>query len=407
MSRSICLLLLASAGGGLPAMRGADVVFRSDVSLVRVDAQVVDRDNRTITGLEANDFVLRESGEQRQIRNFASEEMPVDVLLLLDVSGSMGPHVARIASASDRALRVLRDEDRAAVMVFDRKTRLRLPFRSSKEDVRRELHAVMEDEMFNGGTDITGALLSAADYVRREARPQARHAIVILTDDETERERDEAAVNRALLRADAVLMALLAPYEPPGRAAPIPQAGGGGGPWGGNPWPGGGPMGGPGGGPLGGPLGGIILGRRGPYGGRRGGGGGPVIGSRTRSAGTAEIARRSGGDSMPVDNASAFEDTLARIRQRYALYFYLPEGAKPGEERTIELALASAALRKHPDAEVHYRQTYMAPTAQSEPATSSTSAPASSAPTARPSDQAQPAQPSQGGWRKLKPGEQP
>ena len=36
-------------------------------------------------------------------------------------------------------------------------------------------------------------------------------AIVILTDDQTERDRDEAAVSRALENANAVLSALLAP----------------------------------------------------------------------------------------------------------------------------------------------------------------------------------------------------
>ena len=34
---------------------------------------------------------------------------------------------------------------------------------------------------------------------------------------------------------------------------------------------------------------------------------------------------------MAVDQASAFEQTLARIRERYALYFYLPDGMQPGD----------------------------------------------------------------------------
>jgi hypothetical protein len=38
-----------------------------------------------------------------------------------------------------------------------------------------------------------------------------------------------------------------------------------------------------------------------------------------RSAGTPTIAQQSGGDSMDVEDASAFEKTLARIRERYAL----------------------------------------------------------------------------------------
>jgi len=51
---------------------------------------------------------------------------------------------------------------------------------------------------------------------------------------------------------------------------------------------------------------------------------------------------------MDVEDASAFENTLARIRERYALYFYLPEGAKPGDERAIEVELSDAARQPLP-----------------------------------------------------------
>ena len=354
MMRPACLVLVALAGGGLLEASPEDkneVVFRTDVSLVRVDAQVVDRDNRAITGLRATDFILREEGRPQKISNFASEDMPVDVVLLLDVSTSMRPHVQRIASAAHRALRVLGDQDRVAIMVFDRATRLRLPFRSSRADVERELESLLHQERFNGGTDITRSLLEAADYVARQARRDARRAIVILTDDQTERDRDVAAVSRALTRADAVLSALIAPDAMQNRSR-SPGMGGGG--RGGGSWPGGG---------MGGPLGGVILGRRGPYGGR-GPGPGPGSGgwgTRTQPAGTAEIARESGGDSMPIKDASAFEDTLARIRQRYALHFHLPEGVKPGQERGLEVELADSARQRYPSADVRYRRVYLAP----------------------------------------------
>src|SRR2546421_13054738 len=101
MTRLFSVPLLACAAAGLLAAAPAedDAVFRTDVSLVRVDVQVLDRDNRAITDLRAQDFVLREEGQAQQIRNFARENMPVDVLLLFDVSASMRPHVERIASA--------------------------------------------------------------------------------------------------------------------------------------------------------------------------------------------------------------------------------------------------------------------------------------------------------------------
>jgi VWFA-related protein len=318
-----------------------NVVFRSDVSLVRVDVSVLDRDNRAIMGLRADDFVLRESGRVQPIRNFASEQIPIDLLLLLDVSASMRPHVQRIADASHQAIRVLRDDDRVGIMVFDRSTRIRLPMRSgSRRDIEREMDSLLRQETFRGGTDITRAMLDAADYMGSNGRREARRAIVILTDDQTEFNRDDEGVGRALARADAVMSALIAPNAMPRRYGQRGSQGGG--------WPGGG-----------GGLGGIILGQpRGPYGGPgRGQQGGP----HTKSAGTAEIARQSGGDSMPVDSAYALEDTLSRIRQRYALHFILPAGARAGEQRSISVALSDAALRRYPYADVRYRREYYVP----------------------------------------------
>jgi len=148
-----------------------------------------------------------------------------------------------------------------------------------------------------------------------------------VTDDQTEFNRDEAGVGRAFERADAVLSALIAPDAMAGRHGGGGYPGGGGGP----------SVGG------GGPLGGIIFGRRNPYPGGGGGGRYPGYGGHTQSAGTAQIARDSGGDSMPVDDAYGLETTLSRLRQRYALYFYLPAG---GEERSITVDLADAANRR-------------------------------------------------------------
>ncbi len=330
MNRPACLLALAFAGAAmLPAQQsGGDFVYRSDVSLVRVDAQVMDRHNRSITGLRAEDFTLLEEGKPQQIRHFGYEETPVDFLLLLDVSGSMRSHAETIADASQEALRVLGPDDRVAIMVFDRSTRLRLPFGESGRDVSRRLRSIVSDESFNGGTDITRALIEASRYIGREARRGARRAIVILTDDQTERERDEEAVDRALMQADAVLSVLLAPDAMRHRGWTTMDPGG--------------------------TLGGVILGRR-----RRVPG--PMVGSRTRPAGTPSIARASGGDSIPVDDASALKTTLARIRQRYALHFHLPEGVKPGEKRNIEVQLSDSARRRYPDAKVHFRRVYLAP----------------------------------------------
>lgn len=328
MIRLACLCFLGVAAG----LEAADdeFVFRSDVSLVRVDAQVVDRNGRAITGLQRDDFILTEEGRPQEIRNFGSEDLPVDILLLLDVSGSMRVHVERLASAAARALEALGADDRVAIMVFDRQTRLRMPFRGQRAQIEAGLQHVLNSETFSGGTDITRALYEAAQYVGRSARADARRAIVILTDDRTERGRDENGVGRALTSGNIVLSALLAPDA---------MGSGARGSWGG------------------GTPGGIILGRRGPMGSRW-----PIpTGPALQSAGTAEIARKSGGDSFRVEEASALENTFARIRQRYALHFNLPEAVRPGQERNIDVELSAEARRRYPGAQVLFRRAYMAP----------------------------------------------
>ena len=364
------LLFSMAALAAFSQQQESGVVFRSDVSLVRVDAQVLDSSGRAVTGLTRSDFILREQGAEREIRNFQSEDLPLDVLILVDVSTSMRPNVEKVAAASQDALSVLGQDDRVAMMVFDRSTRLRLPFRSAQsQEVRGEFGRLLNHEHFSGGTDITRALYDGANYVKRNGRQGVRRAIVILTDDQTEFNRDEDGVVHQMTQADAVVSLLLAPdvmgqfggrQYPGAGGGTYPRRGGGGIGGGlgdillgGGRYPGGGYPGGGGGYPRGG--------GRYPGGGGGGypGGGGRMSG--TQSAGTREIAQRTGGDTIQIDDASALETTLSKLRQRYALYFTVPDGVRAGAERYISVDLSNSARRRYPNAEVRYRKNYIVP----------------------------------------------
>lgn len=361
MPRTVCsktalAALALSLASGLSAYQEAPVVFKSDVSLVRVDVQVLSATGQIIGKLQREDFELREGGQVREIVNFGRENLPLDLVLLIDVSGSMRPHVERIANAAHEALGVLGNEDRVAILVFDRSTRTSMPFNQNHDEIVRGFERLLDREHFNGGTDITRAMYDATKFMQRNARAGARRGIVILTDDRTEFNADEFGVGRALEEANAVMSALITPDAMGGMGQRYPgssRRGGG---------VGGGYPGGNGGGGLGG-LGDIIFGGGGIPGSRRnpGGGNGPVVigNGRLKSAGTEQIARASGGDSMTVDNVSALQDTLERIRQSYALYFNAPEGVKQGEKRNVQIALTGAATRRYPNAELRYRPSYV------------------------------------------------
>ena len=232
------------------------------------------------------------------------------------------------------------------IMVFDRYTRVRLPFNSSPQDVQREFDRLLRQERFNGGTDITRAMLDAADYIRREGRRDARRAIVILTDDQTEFDRDDEGVGRALARADAVMCALIAPdarqyggSRGGGGQRPVDVGGGGG---------------------LGGGLGGIIFGRA------------VAAATAIRAAEAVEahtnrLARRR---SPAIRAATACRSTTPRRSRRRSRDFasatrcisIFPKACSPAQERNIVVDLTAEARQRYSDAEVRYRRTSMSDT---------------------------------------------
>src|SRR5687768_17731231 len=63
-------------------------VFRSAADAVTVNVSVR-RSNRPVTDLRARDFVVRDNGVTQTVAALVYEKLPVDVTVLLDVSGSV------------------------------------------------------------------------------------------------------------------------------------------------------------------------------------------------------------------------------------------------------------------------------------------------------------------------------
>jgi Mg-chelatase subunit ChlD len=91
--------------------------FPSAVETVRVDV-LVTAGGKPVRGLQASDFELFDNGV-RQTVNVATFEQPLNVILALDMSGSVaGPRLADLRRASRMVLDGLRDGDRAALVTF-------------------------------------------------------------------------------------------------------------------------------------------------------------------------------------------------------------------------------------------------------------------------------------------------
>ena len=69
--------------------------IRMNVDLVLVPVTVTDPLNRLVTGLEKEDFQVFENNGEQKIASFASEDAPVSIGIIFDLSGSMTSKLVR------------------------------------------------------------------------------------------------------------------------------------------------------------------------------------------------------------------------------------------------------------------------------------------------------------------------
>lgn len=119
------LLLAVVAAGASPIFTRTqqsneqDEPLKLSTQLVVVDAQVLKKKTRTpVNGLTERDFVLYEEGVKQQITHFSQDKLPLSIVLLLDVSGSVMPAIDQVRDSGLRALNELKPGDEVAVMAF-------------------------------------------------------------------------------------------------------------------------------------------------------------------------------------------------------------------------------------------------------------------------------------------------
>ena len=159
----------------LPALIQDDDVVRVSTELVILNATVLDKDGKFVSGLHRADFQVFEDGQEQKLMTFTTEETPFAAAILLDTSGSMESRMTLGRSAAIRFLDGLRDEDVAAVYTFDTKVEQWQDFSPG-----RDLPARVYGLHTRTFTALNDAVLRAADDLAR--RPEKRRAIVVLSD---------------------------------------------------------------------------------------------------------------------------------------------------------------------------------------------------------------------------------
>ena len=160
--------------GARPEMLNAEM----KTALVRV----TDLKNRAIDDLTAEDFEVTESGTAREVVSVTRSTAPFNLVLLLDVSGSVENYVNFIRKAARNFVDTVDDRDRVSIVMFNEDVKVLSPFTTDKQKLSKSLDTFDA----GGGTAYYDALAYAVADTLRPMKGE-RTAIVILTDGDDNR----------------------------------------------------------------------------------------------------------------------------------------------------------------------------------------------------------------------------
>jgi VWFA-related protein len=113
--------------------------FSSKVEAVRVDVLVLDK-GQPVVGLIAGDFEILDNGVPQTVDLASFEEIPLNVVLVLDMSDSVaGDRLDRLRTAAGALLPALKEDDQAALVSFSQLVRLGAGLAKQRDPLRAAL----------------------------------------------------------------------------------------------------------------------------------------------------------------------------------------------------------------------------------------------------------------------------
>ncbi len=133
-----------------PVIEGTDNIVRSaasspasnirvDVNLVLVPMTVTDPLNRLVTGLERTNFAIFDNNQPQTIKTFATQDAPLSIGIVFDLSGSMDSKFLRARKALSEFLRTCNPQDEFFVVGFNDRPAVIVDYTSEVDDVEARM----------------------------------------------------------------------------------------------------------------------------------------------------------------------------------------------------------------------------------------------------------------------------
>jgi Ca-activated chloride channel family protein len=187
---------LRNANNLVATSRTAAVEFAEavDVDVIQITAVVTDGDGRFVSGLKSEDFKVFDDDKPQVLTNFASENIPLELVVALDVSGSMVDALPSVKRHATDFLAQLRPSDQVTLLAFN--DNIITPARRSTDQAARA-KAIARLAPW-GGTALYDAIVHALDLLGRQS---GRRALVVFSDGEDQSSNTPIAT--VLKRAEA------------------------------------------------------------------------------------------------------------------------------------------------------------------------------------------------------------
>jgi Ca-activated chloride channel family protein len=170
--------------------------------------------NRLVTGLEQEDFQVFENNNGQKITSFASEDAPVSIGIIFDLSGSMTSKLIRARESILQFIKTANPQDEFFVIGFNDRPELIEDFTNSVEDIQARLATVRSGHRT--------ALLDAIYYgvaKMKDARHE-RKALLVVSDGGDNRSRYTEGEVRSQVRESDVEIYSIGIFDP---YAPTPE----------------------------------------------------------------------------------------------------------------------------------------------------------------------------------------
>jgi Ca-activated chloride channel family protein len=197
-------VVATTSGGGSRMVasvrtRGTGYAERVDVDAVQVTVTVTDDAGRFVSGLPVEAFHVSEDGVPQTVTAFSSEEIPLELVVALDVSQSMTPSIPVLKTSSKAFLGALRPEDQVTLLAFNDNI-----FTLARRSTDAAARGKAVDRLAPwGGTALYDAVITAMNLLGRQP---GRRALVVFSDgDDQSSVATLAQVHERLERSDAVV----------------------------------------------------------------------------------------------------------------------------------------------------------------------------------------------------------